>query len=88
MRIAVALLVLAGCSKSLAEETKSKAESFRSRICKCDQGDTACVDKVEAEHGPWSAELDKTLNGKVTQEEYYAIQMVEEAYRVCLDEKR
>jgi hypothetical protein len=88
MRIAVALLVVAGCSKSLAEETKSKAESFRSRICKCEKGDQACVDKVEAEHRPWSAELDQKLDGKVTQEEYYAISMVEEAYRACLDERR
>jgi hypothetical protein len=84
----VLLLLAAGCSKSLAEETQSKAESFKSKICACEKGDTACIEKVEAEHKPWSAELDQKLNGKVTQEEYYAITSVEDAYWACLAERQ
>ncbi len=82
------LAVAAGCgSKGLAEETKSKAESFKGKACGC-KGDAACLDKVAAEHDPWAKDLDQRLNGKVTQEQYYAIERVEEAYRTCAAERK
>lgn len=86
--IAALVLGVAACSKSLAEDTKSKAASFKARACACAVGDNACLDKVDAEHEPWSAGLDQRLDGKVTQEEHDAIESVESAYRVCVADRR
>jgi hypothetical protein len=81
----LAMLALAGCSKSKEDEALDGIKGFKNKMCACekDKDPKACAEKVDTEQDAWQEKMRASFKDKPSKSFREKFDKVEDELREC-----